>query len=166
MLSDDIRDNLTLNVLTSNIFQCKEAGSIQNDIPTKDEYSNSYSCGSSDLEISLTVWTVFIGGVIVFLVFLLLLFLQSWTDKPVSTTVNVIWRLIECIRESLNRLKKSCKRMFYVSIYWWRIAEALLSVAEYPKTKRNVKPPRPSKVNDTSKETSPGKSIAMVDQIS
>lgn len=51
----------TLNVLASNVFSCLNL----HEIPPKDRFSQSYSCGSNELNVALTVWLgTFISAII------------------------------------------------------------------------------------------------------
>ena len=60
-LSSSSTPDLFLNVLVSNIFQCTVS-----DIPSLDESSSSYSCGSYELNVATYVWiAVFVMAILI-----------------------------------------------------------------------------------------------------
>ena len=115
-------ENLTfLNVLTSNVFQCQHPSDLKNKIPSSDEYSNTYSCGSSDLEVPLYLWVFF--SIIILIVTMGVIYItpRHLTYGTVSSV-----SMMRCVMQSFTNWLYSWRDSVDKSIYWWRISNALL----------------------------------------
>lgn len=69
----------TLDILASNIFECSV-----NEIPSKDEYSESYSCGSYELNLATYIWIGSVGSLIAIITLIVFCCIYFSKKSPVS----------------------------------------------------------------------------------
>lgn len=105
------RNNMSsLNILASNIFDC-----TSDEIPPLDVYSQSYSCGSYELDIAAYIWVCFAG----FAALLLLIILYIWRN-PVLSQGEKTWS------HCMNGFMLAVIVVGDQTSLWWQLSSDLL----------------------------------------